>query len=451
MDLAFATLFDAFAILGAQSPRSRAVSPQWRPLLSHLKLVFENSSFLKTFPFSLSDCFFAMLDKTIFRRFPTIPRAWFADPCEPMISDPSWLDLFSIYGLLNCYLDARPDDPRFTPAFERRLLHQMCAPDRSERTAVADWFVAYVTVHPDREAALWSRMSYLLYLYIDGVIEPFAVYPVLIFFRMRFGRAKAEKCSGMRIHIVRTAVVPLISSPHFLGFAKRITAILKVLSDHDPGIAGELILEAVARWPHAMPSKQAEYIRWINRLLELAVPETMRKIARPLFTFYAELARSPFLRIVQASFEIWSNNAILANMLNHTRLIFTLLIPSILDGANSPDPLIQCACQETKLLLQALDPHMVCRVTTTLKDETGRSVAGLTENARNWATIGRLASKRDQSSTLADRAPIPCRRLEKPGESPSRRAVRPGQSQARIALSSSRPNLPPILLAASGR
>jgi hypothetical protein len=294
-----------------------------------------------------------------------------------------------------------PKDPRFTLAFERRMLDQLQAPDGNERDLVSAFFVKYAEAYAEREAALWVRMCHLLDLYRQGVVVPFVVDPILQFYAARFQAAKCDLNDVLKTRIFWGSILPLLSSQHLLSWADKLTPIIETMSARDAGLAAVFIKQIIKKWPMAASSKFVAWMQWTNDLLEFVPSKKYQSILKPLISLYAELGRSACPKIVEASFRIWSNPTITGSIASFSSVLFPIVFPVVAAGISSLDRRISNQCQAMMKTLEQIDPA----VYGTLKARyRGRKSVVIDEaislKASKWVTVAKYASAFDASFPL---------------------------------------------------
>jgi hypothetical protein len=404
-DAAFASLAQAIEIcnfipIAANPCVDRDAKAQKKKLLQSMKPVF-NTAFLQAMPATLAGAFFDMFEKNVFRPLPHIKRTFMIADTEPAVMDREWQHLGLIYDLFLAYFNALPKDARFTLAFERKMMDQLHAPDGNERDLIAAFFMKYAEVYPDRELSLWAKFADLLDQYRSGSIDPFVADPILQFFGTRFGSAKCDRDDRIKLHIYHHSIIPLISSQHLLSWTDRLIVILEILSANQPRMVPDFVKEVIARWPRTRSSRFVSWINWTNELLEMVAPQYFQGLVRPIFTLYAELGRSPSVRIVEASFKIWTNQVVGARLADSSSVLFPIVFPVLMAGIAAADRRIQFCCQSMMKMLEHIDP--ACYGTLRSKYRNKKGIVnddGIAVKASKWATVAKIASAGDWTFPL---------------------------------------------------
>jgi hypothetical protein len=407
----------SFSLLG-QAIEICTTIPQWADpdcdkdakgkklkILQDIKTVFQNAPFVQGIPDPIVDKFFLFLDANIFRSIPPTPPKYLVGDYEPFIIDVAWSHLSVIYEILNLFFAARPADPRITLQFDRKLLRMFSVPDLNERTQLADFMVKYCAQYPDREKGVWSQMAYILNRYRQRDSDPYTVTPVLQFYASRF---KEPKCDHeFRKVIFEGTIIPLISTQHLLSFTAKLKEVVLSMCGRTMAILTQFIKAAILRWPEGCPAKQVEFIVWLNDLTENVSEKEFPHIMKPLFELYARLTVSPFAKVAETSFKIWSNVKILPRIMDNTKVIFSILHPAIIRTMTEHwRPLTQTQALTTLKAMQELDPFMFEQLKMApQKKKKGAPPPQVDESlgvkSSNWSTIARLAARADRSIVLA--------------------------------------------------
>lgn len=171
-------------------------------------------------------------------------------------------------------------------------------------------------------------MAFTLVQYRQGLIDPFAVTPILVFFARRFG----EHPSGLaelQWQIYRQAIVPLASTPHLLSFLNRIEAVVRLLGVERPSELVKFVVYLTRVFPYGRLVKQIPFIGWMERMAASVQRSDFGKIVSPLFGIYAELALCDASSVVEASFKIWENGKLIPVIVQHSPAIYPIMYPAI--------------------------------------------------------------------------------------------------------------------------
>jgi hypothetical protein len=188
-----------------------------------------------------------------------------------------------------------------------------------------------------------------------------------------------------------------------LSFSERLIMIVELLSRSHPPVVVNFLITAISKFPLRAPSKQVDWVVWITRLAEMVGEQDFPLVVKPLFMFYARLARSLSSKVVEASFKIWTNIALIPRIIDYTREVFLLLHPSIMQTMRDHwKRSTQLHCLSTLAQMQDLDPYIFQELNLAPKkkqqplpvDET------LGVKANNWKLIARAAAKRDRDLSL---------------------------------------------------
>lgn len=373
-------------------------------VLQELGPIFASAAQVKDMPKHVIDKFFDMLQVNLFRGIPLAEKKYLFFDEEPILTDIAWPHLSLVYGLLIDFFKVAPKDPHFDSEFELKMTKQCAALDYNERSQVLTFFKAYVIAYPDRELRIWRRMAYMLMMYKEGVTEPFAVTPILVFFSVRFADLTKPELIEESNKIFDEAIIPLISSRHLASHWKPLQEIFGIFIGRDASVAVRLTNEVIRRFPEAKPSKQILFLNMLSFLAEKLSLDDFQILARRLFNLYARVARYSASKIVEASFRIWGNVNIIPKVLENTSVIFPLMHPAISTAMwfhwnNST----QNAALNALKSMNELDPLVFTQLNqTTNKKNVGEADEAQTRQVhKNWALVARQAAKVDRTFNLA--------------------------------------------------
>jgi len=390
-------------------------------LLEQLSVVFGKEAVIERLPDPLIDAFFAVVGANVFRGIPPTGARYLVGDEMPYVVDVAWLHLAPVYGLLLAFFAARPADPRVLVEYERRVLYLFRAPDANERDQVLCFFRCYLQAHPDREPHVMGRAAHMLTLYREGVTEPYAVTPILVLYQERFGAATGDK--RLPRTIVREAVIPLISGRHIVPYYRPLADVFALFAEHEPEGAVLLAMEAIRRFPEPRPAKQLLLINLITFLTEKVTIEDFTELAEPLLTLYARCATTGSARVADASFKVWGHVHFIPVILENTRAIFRLMHPALVRAMKGHwNPVTQNAALNSLKSMHDIDPFLFDELSAGKKGAAGEQPPSDTSAThKHWATVARIASKRDRTVNLTKvLADVQCR-FSQPRGKPRRR------------------------------
>lgn len=366
--------------------------------------VFGAKLVLDKLPKEIIDEFFVMIQKNIFRGIPMTPKKFLFYDDEPLIFDVNWPHLNLIYQLFFKYQNLRPADERFTIEFHRKMMKNLLAPDPNERDMMLQFFKDYVIAFPDRENMVWVELSFYLINYKENAIPPFAVMPILLFFNERFAETTCN--TELSDKIFKDAIIPLISSKHILSFYGALTQMFEIFIARDQGIAFRLALQVILRFPVSKPSKQILFIRLLNFLTEKVTSSDFELLAKPLFTLYAYCSTLNNGKVVDASFQIWSNVQIIPMILDNTRIIYPILHPALTRTMKKHwSTSTQNQALNTLRNMHDIDPFMFDELNLgnpkKMMAFVEPDVTAATVAHKNWAIIARVAASKYSDFNLA--------------------------------------------------
>jgi hypothetical protein len=370
-------------------------------LQSLAQTIFSNSSFLASLPSDLSDLFFVMITKNLFRAIPETPAHLLAGDVEPTMIDIARDHLLLVYPLLIRYFSARPNDPHFDDAFQHRALALLEAPDWAERELVVAFLLEWVSTFPEREEAVWKAMSAMLIEYRQNMRGPYAVLAVLAFFLPRF-RAGREDLAPLRNQILRRALLPLRSGYHLVSYIAKLSAVLDFFIERDPGFALKLTKVLIDTFPFGCVAKQVPYTQWIIQITEKVLPTDFPHLCGPLFALMAELAVSDSSKVVEASFKIFQNIKIIPMIMDNTNVIFPVMVAAVSRTMNEHWKLsTQNHAFAIIRAMQDLDPgtfeELKLGIPAKKKRERPESSREDQKAHKQWAAIARSAARADGS------------------------------------------------------
>jgi hypothetical protein len=112
------------------------------------------------------------------------------------------------------------------------------------------------------------------------------------------------------------------------------------------------------------------------------------------------LARHTSSKVVEASFKIWSHVGIIPKLIDHTKVAFSIIHPSIMKTMSDHwKRSTQLHCLAALRAMQELDPDMFeeLKLAPKKKPPLPEKDPALGKLARNWGQVARMAVQRDSS------------------------------------------------------
>lgn len=351
----------------------------------------------------LLDPFFNMLSANIMRDLPAVPKKYLFTDDEPIIIDIAWQHLTHVYQLLLKFQILKPTDSHFNEKFHMNMITRLHAPDPNERDCLVKFFSVYINAFKDREAAILTEMSFLLVGYKERKYDPFCVTPILKIFLERFKTQQQIEARYLKVFV--NSVLPLISAQHLITISPIMNQIFDTFIRLDKSIAVTLVKRIIQCWPEAKPSKQILFCQTLNYVIERLAPQDFEILAKQIFQLYARCSSSSSSKIVEASFQIWSNVTIIPMILDNTRTIFPIVYPAFSKAMKDHwSNKTQNSALNTLKAMHDIDPFMFDELNQT-QQKKGSAPPPVDPNAgsihKNWASIARAAAKVDKDMNLA--------------------------------------------------
>jgi hypothetical protein len=322
--------------------------------LRELDVIFADRQTVGKWPPALFNAFYRMVARNIWRNIPATDPILLDGLEEPVIAEDAWPHLQLVYGIIMKYQQANVNDKRMGRPFVMRLMGNLHVPDRSEREAVLLFIERHVACHREDQELVIRRFTHILRDYRDGLIEPFAIGPILKFLGSRW-KDPSLSPTFLRER-VRPELLYLVSARHLKSLFGPITHFFEVALDGDDRLGYDLIMTAMTRWPTRYPAKQAVLLELIIFIFSRLPKPVVTKIVHNVFGLFARCARSLHRDVVQSSFRVWTDDQFLASCSELTPVIYPLLVDHVvLASRRHWNPFIRKLATDTLAAMKRVD------------------------------------------------------------------------------------------------
>ena len=370
--------------------------------LKELIIFIETLTKIEIVPSSTFDLLFNMIQNNLFRPIPSIPKKYLTYDDEPLIIDINWPHLQYIYQLLLKIILKFKNLNNLSDKFAISLISLLHSSDPNEREQLRTFFSLFVTTFPNYEEIIIKEMSFLLVSYREKQSYPFSITPILKFYAERF-RTKTT-IDDLTYDIFMNYIIPLVSCQHVITIYLPITHVCDALMALDQSLARDVLRFSLKHWPESKPTKQINYIHFLNFLVEKLTSSDFSGMCQPLFRLYSRCALTSHAKVVETSFQIWSNVKIIQMIMDNTKDIFPIVYPiynRVMKEHWKNNT--QNAALSAMKAMHDLDPFVFDELAQSYKKGNAKKIldekSGLLH--KNWAQIARNAAKVDKNVNLA--------------------------------------------------
>lgn len=367
--------------------------------LRELDSVFSDIENVRQLTATTIDKLFDMFSINIMRDILPVPEKYMIYDDEPPVVEVGWSHYSIVYQIMLNYQRHSPQDRHFNKNFANQMMTRLNSPDINEREQIVQFFSMYVKINPNEIKSYIKRFSFFLNAYLEDKNIPFAVTPILKFYIEQF--PLFIKDASFLMYMLSTSIIQLVSAQHIVTFLPLITQLFNFYISIDKSITIKIVRRVMSYWPETCPSKQPLFINLLLSLISNLSLKDFELISRPLFNLLARCATSSSAKVVESSFQIWSDGKIIPMILDNTRTIFPIIFPAFSVAIKEHwNTTTQNAALDTLKSMHDIDPFifdelkMNKRVVNNQRDSVSSA-------HRNWALIARTAAKTDREVNLA--------------------------------------------------
>ena len=289
----------------------------------------------------------------------------------------------------------------FEPMFHVKIMKALGSPDVNEHVYVLQALMQYYVAFPKRRDAIVTTGCNMCVEYLQGLRQPFCVWPLLSFFA-KILKALVPSVPPKWLDLMRWTVLPLAKGPHLSWYGDPLANVLNVLSVVDSDLLVEFVVYFLKHWPETKASKQRAFLDVITLLAEQLTLKAFMSVARPLFALYAKCSNSENARLCEAAYKIWNSPKLIILIVERAKVVFPIMHSAIVEASKSHwNSQVKTAAFTVLKRMHEIDPFVYDELNT-------KHIRGIPQKIRvgqqkNWAIITRLAAKTDSGVNLAEK------------------------------------------------
>lgn len=265
---------------------------------------FENPNEVKKINEDTQEKIFEMVQKNIFDQTLIFPDPLISQGYVNVVQDTGWHHLFYCYQILNRFAQLFPESPLLNMTVIRKIFFLMNIPDNNERLQLLSFLRTYYDFHNDERPALLTLTYQQLLEYVNGMLPPYCVPPLLVFTSHMFTRLNRVFTPEI-LKLIRQAVFPLIMSPHIYLFGQHLQQLLTSLFTTDTMIALEFYNYLLSHWLSKSTLVMSAHIELLIYVCQKIPPEQMASMSKRTFLILSQSLLTTHLRIINATLYLW--------------------------------------------------------------------------------------------------------------------------------------------------
>jgi len=182
--------------------------------------------------------------------------------------------------------------------------------------------------------------------------------------------------------------------------------------EKDPTTVVPVVQGLIRCWPWSSSSKQITLLNELEEVLELAGPEAVQPILRPLFRTLARCVGSTHFQVAERSLFLWNNEHLLAHGIlsrAHAGEVLPLLFTSLQRNASGHwNTNVETLAQNVLKHYMDADPACYERCVAAASSEPGEKAAAEAARRAKWDSVTRQAAAAAAAGTSSEsyRAPV---------------------------------------------
>lgn len=354
-----------------------------------------------SFPPELQHSMFSMFEDNIFGQTPFIDVKT-ESLVGALVVDPAWEHLEHVYRILMGFIRFFPNAEELNVRTAKRAVILMNLPDPNERTGLASFLKAYLTLRPGDTNELIEAMRHALVNVQERAYTAFAVVPILSVLQ---GIDWSTISPEITYDLVVRTILPLVTHPHLKTFHSAMKSLFSMMLKDRYDLQKIVIERMIAQWPRTCADKQPPYLAVLLQTLKVTGPQVFNQIGPKIFAFLGSLVESQHYKVALVALQLWTapeapfihENKKLAwkYFLSPVTLVakehWNKSVKTL--AANVLTALKRCSAQKPMSLSRTARNALLTSSFSEGQPDENTALQG-------WAMIARWASKRDSSIDL---------------------------------------------------
>lgn len=193
------------------------------------------------------------------------------------------------------------------------------------------------------------------------------------------------------------ALIPLHRPRTIAMYFQQLCYCVTQYLEKDPSTIVHIISGLLKVWPTSSSAKQIVFLSEMEELLELAGPEAVQPIMRPLFTTLARCVGSSHFQVAERSLFLWNNGTLLGRGIlsqAHTASVLPLLYSSLAkQAAGHWNTTVETLARNVLKHYENADPAFYEATAAAAAREPEQRASEAADKASKWALVEQIAAK----------------------------------------------------------
>jgi len=372
--------------------------------LCELVQFFEQSIEVRKISSELQSLSFQMLENNIFKQVPVFPSAVLSSQYTSVIIDPSWPHLFYAFQILNRFVQLFPESPHVNFDLAKRAISLTSLPDNNERLQLLAFLRSYFDNHPLDRNKLLVTIQHKLLDFIDGIIPPFCITPLLVLLAHIFTRS-GRNPSPEYIKTIKCCVFPLILSQYLPVFSQHIMQLFNTIFIPQSPLIEDFFFFIKRFFPITDSTKLNCYYDMLFFLCTKLNEEMLKAYSKKILKRIADGISSSHFKVAEFTLQIFSKSKIDEWMVNHARHTVVYLYEAAkLSSEFHWNKDVETKAQHALAEMGRLHRHAFLKMRNQKGvSDSKRKKFEIEKNAyKNWSQLAKLVAQYDDSFNIKD-------------------------------------------------
>jgi serine/threonine-protein phosphatase 2A regulatory subunit B' len=191
------------------------------------------------------------------------------------------------------------------------------------------------------------------------------------------------------------AIIPL-HRPHSVGrYYQQLCYCVSQYIEKDPNTIVSIIMGILRSWPWMSSSKQIVFLNELEEILQLAQPQTLRPVMKPLFVVLAKCVGSEHFQVAERSLFLWNNEklmkeGVLARV--HVQTALPILFSALQkQGSGHWNTTVENLARVVLTHYQSADPALFDRCSVAAASEPAEKAMADAQRTLKWSLVSDIA------------------------------------------------------------
>lgn len=409
----------------------------------------------KIFTEATTDDVIAMVGTNIFRSTPSPPQppggeevtgvSGGEDGEDEPFSEPSWPHLQLVYELLLRFIvsgevKAKSAKRCIDTAFCSRLIEQFDTEDPRERDYLKTILHRIYGKFMSHRSHIRKAISHVFYRFVyetekhAGIGELLEILGSII-------NGFALPLKAEHVSFLERALIPLHRPRGLQAYFQQLCYCISQYVEKDPTTVVPVITGLIRCWPWSSSAKQITLLNEVEEVLELAGPEAVQPILRPLFRTLARCVGSSHFQVAERALFLWNNENLLTHGIlsrAHAAEVLPLLHAALQRNASGHwNATVETLAQNVLKHYMDADPAAYERCVAATANEPGEKAAAEAARKAKWESVARLAASAAAAGTSSASYALPAGEVARASAAASASGALVGGGGASAAAASS--------------